>query len=546
MFALLLGATMHSVLEGGLVDELEPLYPDSVVGDVAAPRLETDVALGTYAGTHLFVSGLTPGARATIQVKLRGEELPGVGVSILRDVPVEVNTGIDGRTEWMSKKENPYVIRRAPFRIYDALEPTEPTFVARGVTMAFRLEFEATTAGDFPLEVSVKQGDDELRCQWHVVAYPVRVPGVANQQYGFTNWFSLGNIASYHKVELWSEEFWRVLARYARLMARSRQNTFLVPWELFTRETPEGPRLDEERLDRWVATFYNEGLRIMEGGHIAGREGGDWSAKRFMLYGTEGLSVGSPEGEAFLRSRIRMIRDAVQKRGWQKRWLQHIADEPIDVNVASYAAIAKVIREEWPDVRIFEATMSRSLVGAVQGWCPQVQEFQHAQEFFDARMGAGDQVWTYTCLSPGGPFLNRLLDQERLRPLFVGWSMVRYDLDGFLHWGFNYWKGDPFSQSVVPHEDANNQAMSLPAGDTHVAYPGPKGPWSSTRLEAHRIGFEDAELLLRYRARDREGCAALMAKVFRAYDDYTKNVKEYRAAKRELLIGASGGFSAGK
>jgi len=93
-----------------------------------------------------------------------------------------------------------------------------------------------------------------------------------------------------------------------------------------------------------------------------------------------------------------------------------------------------------PGVKIFEATMSLSLVGAVDHWCPQVQEYQKHRDFFEQRKKAGDAVWVYTCLAPGGPWLNRLLDQERLRQVYLGWALAKYDLAGFLHWGFNHYR----------------------------------------------------------------------------------------------------------
>ena len=39
------------------------------------------------------------------------------------DVPVEQNTGLDSRTEQFKGNINPYVIRRAPFNIYEIINP---------------------------------------------------------------------------------------------------------------------------------------------------------------------------------------------------------------------------------------------------------------------------------------------------------------------------------------------------------------------------------------------------------------------------------------
>ena len=43
------------------------------------------------------------------------------------------------------------------------------------------------------------------------------------------------------------------------------------------------------------------------------------------------------------------------------------------------------------------------------------------------------------------------------------------------------------ASSKVDHPAAPGTTNKLPAGDTHVAYLGPNGPWPSARFEAHSI-----------------------------------------------------------
>jgi hypothetical protein len=110
-----------------------------------------------------------------------------------------------------------------------------------------------------------------------------------------------------------------------------------------------------------------------------------------------------------------------------------------------------------------------------------------------------------------------------------------------LHWGFNHYRSgvDPFAQSVVPH--GKGPPNFLPAGDSHVVYPGRDGPWSGLRFEAQRIGMEDAELLRMLKRRDAERAGRITAKVFRAYDDYETKIEVYRGAKLELLSALTDG-----
>jgi hypothetical protein len=221
----------------------------------------------------------------------------------------------------------------------------------------------------------------------------------------------------------------------------------------------------------------------------------------------------------------------MQENGWGQQWLQGVFDEPEDPFVDRYRELVSVLRGLKPDIRILEATMTMKVAGLVDVWCPQVQEYQGNREFFDARKAMGDRVWVYTCLSPGGPWLNRLLDQERLRQVYIGWALARYDLQGYLHWGGNFHTAKPFEELVRFHMEG----QYLPAGDSHVLYPLPGGPLSSHRFEAHRIGLEDYELLAQVKTRDPLRAQEIIERVVQGFDTYSKDVAAYRAARKLLL-----------
>ena len=103
-------------------DSLEWLYPDSTV--TSRPRLSTklDVARGGTAAVHLLLDELEVGS--TLRVSLRRSGRPERSAQWFRlvDVPVEENTGADGFVEPKGKR-NKWVTRRAPFRVFDAMEP---------------------------------------------------------------------------------------------------------------------------------------------------------------------------------------------------------------------------------------------------------------------------------------------------------------------------------------------------------------------------------------------------------------------------------------
>ena len=558
--------TPASAPRAALFDELTPLYSDS---DASAGEAEfrTDSPLGSLAGVYVLVSGLPP--KASVEWKLAWanyyeSDTPAILASYrLIDVPVEQNTGLSRCTEALDGKTNPYVIRKAPFRVFEALEPIEAVSNEKDAkrifavpadengVLALRLELpipadgrlnwgEGTgvALGDSSLwryAIKLASGDWRKTLKWEIAVYNVAIPPLDRQHFGFTNWFTLGGIAQRHNLEKWSEPFWEMLGRYADLMARGRQNTFMISWRDFAAFKDGKLEFNRERLARYIKLFRERGFTRLEGGHFAGRHEGVWESPRldFTLTGSD---VTMPQGRAELTQLLAEVRNVLAELHLppECEYLQHLSDEPIDENAAAYKTLAEIVRRELPGVKTFDATMSQSVVGAVDVWCPQVQEYQRRRDFFEQRRAAGDRIWVYTCLSPGGPWLNRLLDQERLRPVYLGWSLAKYDLAGFLHWGFNHYRSgvDPYEKSCVEFPKA---PKFLPAGDSHVVYPGKNGPLSSVRFEAHRIGMEDAELLLMLREYLREDMDELVNRVLRGYDDYEKDVKSYRATRREML-----------
>ena len=525
--------------QSGLFDELAELYPDRVLPAVLK-TYHGDSPRAVPAGVHIMISGLQPGTSVQWRFLLDEEPVRRYQVYRLIDVPVEQNTGLDSRTEIWKGTKNPHVIRRAPFRVYEVLEPIEDKARAddNGV-LALRLEVvipasAQTGSRDYEFTVIAESWQDALN--WKLQVHPAVVRPLDQQRLGYTNWFSLNNLAKMHKTEMWSEPFWEMLGRYGDLMARGRQNTILVSWNDFIEMDPDGKvTVHQTRLKRYIQLFLDRGFTRIESGHLAGRHNGDWGSARLDNRFT-GSDVNSDRGREELSEILKAIRVVIDKLKLPEevQFLQHLTDEPTNTNAASYQKLAEQVRQHLPGVQIFEATMSSQLVGAVNHWCPQVQVYQKEREFFESRKRAGDKVWVYTCLVPGGPWLNRTLDQQRLRQVYLGWSLVRYELEGFLHWGLNQYHADPFEQSVVkhPHGSATN---FLPAGDTHVIYPRPERPLSGQRFEAHRIGLEDADLLLQLKKRSATQVEAIIQKVFRAYDDYTADVTVYRRARRELL-----------
>jgi hypothetical protein len=519
---------------GELRDSLENLYPDSPAR-AAGRGLRLDVARGGTAAVHVLLNALPKSAPLKASLLSQNGRAVSADWFRLLDVPVEVNTGPGAFVE-KEGEPNPYVVRRAPFRTYDAMQPVRGSVKADSDTLALRMHLPIpadSRPGRRDIVVRIRCRREQLDLPLVIHVHPPVVPPAGSSSFPYTNWFSYDIIAQRHNLTLWSEAYWHMLRRYARLMARARQNVFWIPLDKVF--TFKGGRLvlNADRLRRIVKTFTGEGLHWIEGGHFGGRTTSEWTCPTFCVGLADKVIATSPEGNAAIAAMGRQLMAEIERNGWRGRWIQHIADEPIRENADSYRIFAGMVRKYMPGVPILDATMHEFLVGSVDIWCPQVQEYEKHREHFERQKALGDKVWFYTCCSPGGPWLNRLLDQELLRPALFGWNAALHGLDGFLHWGLNHYaaKQDPFRQSVVEHTDNNR----LPAGDTHIVYPGRDGPWSSLRLEAQREGFEDYEFLSRLKAKSPQTARRILKLAIRRADDYVKDVAAFRAARRALL-----------
>ena len=69
----------------------------------------------------------------------------------------------------------------------------------------------------------------------------------------------------------------------------------------------------------------------------------------------------------------------------------------------------------------------KALGNSIDIWCPIINDFQENEEFFRSREKLGEQILVYTCLVPGGKWLNRTLDMEKIRQVYFGWGGSKYN-----------------------------------------------------------------------------------------------------------------------
>lgn len=530
---------MSKLFEVGLFDELEAIYPDTVAS--TGKKLYTvSGASGTYAGVHIVISGLTAGKMVSVDAK--GPHGNYKFFEMIA-VPVEDNTGLVTRTERYDGRYNPYVIRRAPFMIYEVLRPMRNIVVSQGdtVAIAFREEVKVDKDRENKWEIYITVDGVTQKLTFVVEAHAFKVEPSSKATHKYVNWINFEHIAKYHRVEMWSSSWKAVTLEYLKLARYGRQNILWLPANNYFELGSDGKlELNTKKLDTLIDLADKAGLYWLNGANLCGRKDGDWCATEATALFTERIIPG--EGEEDLRDMTTKLYTYIKERGLEDRWIQSFFDEPLDESARLYQIGASIIRETMPGIKVLDANKATgTLVGALDIWCPTLDQYEAHLDFYKERVEKGDEVWVYTCLEPTGPYLNRLLDMERLRPVLIEWVNSLYPVTGFLHWGGNWFGVDPYKQSCVcmGHEDYTNfninYSAQLPAGDCGIIYPGDFIGLSTTRLEAHRIGFEDLYMIEKIKEKDVAKAREIVEKLARSYKDYETDIDLYRKVKKLLI-----------
>ena len=539
MLAVAGASPVHNAFTMWPADPLLKIMPDSKPPENRDKSIRIDAVINEHESAQLVVTAGDRIDKLTVAVHpLAGPSrlAPSVRAEFVGFVPVQKGT---------SDTPPEHLIAAPPMRVPDPLLAVRSVCVESGTNQPIWLTVyvpKGCAPGTYSGSVEAVADGFSESVPLIVHVLPVMLPDDRNLQ--LTNWFWPDKLAAAQNLEKWSEPFWKVLEAYARLMADHRQNVVLTPiLELIDRRDAGagGVTFDFSRFDRWVELFRRAGvIGTIEGGHLGGRT--DWEAEDFDAY-TGGVTpdyshtpdrrvkVTSEEYRQFLSEFFPALQKHLDEKRWTDIYLQHLCDEPISANADSYRKLAAHVRRYAPRIRIIEACMCSELVGAIDVWVPQPPHYEKDIDFFRRRQKAGDDVWFYTCLSPKGKYMNRFLDYPLLDVRLLHWANFKYGLTGYLHWGFNFWVGDPFRET----EAGIAGVGALPPGDTHMIYPGRRGPLSSIRLEAMRDGIEDFELLRLLQEKDTRAAKRICDSVVRSFTDYSLDPVALRAARLRLI-----------
>ncbi|SFJ50309.1 protein of unknown function [Paenibacillus sp. UNC496MF] len=342
---------------------------------------------------------------------------------------------------------------------------------------------------------------------------PLRLP---EQQLLHTEWFHADCLATHYGVDAFSERHWEIVGRYVRTAARHGMNVILTPIftpPLDTRVGGERPtvqlvdvraeadgsyRFGFARLERWVALCRREGIERFEFSHLFTQWGAkhapkivaDVGGEERRIFGWE-TDAGGGAYEAFLRQFVPALLAWIEANGLQDRCLFHVSDEPSLRDIDAYARASRLVGELLGDYPVIDALSDFAFYekGLVKNPIP---ASNHIEPFLDHGV---EGLWTYYCCGQYKEVANRFFSMPSARNRILGVQLYKFDLAGFLHWGFNFWYAQYSVGPIDPYR-VTDASLAFPSGDAFLVYPGADGgPVESIRLEVLREALQDARAL---------------------------------------------------
>jgi hypothetical protein len=166
--------------------------------------------------------------------------------------------------------------------------------------------------------------------------------------------------------------------------------------------------------------------------------------------------------EKFLTSMLVFLKN----KGVDKMCYYHISDEPHIDHLDNYLAAKAKIQKVLDGYTILDALSNFEFYKTGAVMCP-VPSNHAIEPFLEAKV---PNLWTYYCCSEASDVSNRFVAMPSARNRIMGVQMYKYDIAGFLQWGFNFYY-NRFSDTLVnPYQDACGDYF-VPAGDAFSVYP---------------------------------------------------------------------------
>lgn len=368
-----------------------------------------------------------------------------------------------------------------------------------GQTNSYWVEVEGLKPGCHSCSVTFSVGDRSETLNFKLKVLDASLP---RQDMILTQWFHTDCLSTYYDCEVFSERYWKIVENFVNVAVKNGINMLLTP--VFTPpldtyiggERPTVQLVDVnlnggeysfgfDKLDRWIDMCDRCGIKYFEISHFFTQWGAAHAPKVVAnVDGIEkrifGWETDAAEGEypKFLNTFIPAFLDHMKKRGDDRRCYFHISDEPNIKQIEQYMKSKKVVEKLLEGYNIMDALSNYEFYEKGLLNMP-IPASNHIKPFIENNV---QNLWTYYCCSQNVNVSNRFFAMSGARTRSIGASFYKYDIAGFLQWGYNFYYDQMSYDFCNPYLDTTGDYFVM-SGDTFSVYPSHDGK----ALESVRI-----------------------------------------------------------
>ena len=376
---------------------------------------------------------------------------------------------------------------------------------------------EGFAAGDYDFTLAVTEKDENLaEVTANVTVVAAELP---KQKLVHTEWFYTDCIANHYHVKAFSEKHWKLIENFMKTAVKNGINMIMTP--LFTPELDTyvgGERLTTQLVDielveegkfafnfdkvhRWIDMALACGVEYFEIPHFFTQWGAKAAPKivvkvngrKVKYFGWDTPSTGDAYVN-FLDQFIPAIVAEFKKRGLDHKCYYHVSDEPGLRVLEHYKTCKEIIGKHLEGYPIIDALSEFEFysMGAIERPAPNTR---NAMTFVEHGV---PNLWVYHCGGGLSGVADRSISMPLWRTRMLGVQLYLYNIEGFLHWGYNFYNSCHSRTQLDPFCYPDGGYFT-PSGDCFLVYPGLDGEaWESMRLNALREAVDDMRALSLY------------------------------------------------
>ena len=343
---------------------------------------------------------------------------------------------------------------------------------------------------------------------------------IAKRKTIFTQWFHVDCIADIHNVKIYSEEHWDLIDKYMSLAANLGLNMILTPVITPPLDTEvggtrpctqlvkierndDGYTFDYTLLDRWIALCQKNGFEYYEISHLFSQWGLIYTPnimirenrKDYYMYSNEYYMFGwkvdarSAEYKEFLEQFLPSLINFLKEKGIKDKTWFHISDEPHLEHLESYKYAHDLVKPLIDGCTTFDALSDYAFYekGLVDR---PVTATNFLKPFIENNV---KNQWAYYCCGQYNGVGNRFIAQESFKNRILGLQLYKYNIQGFLQWGYNFYYNQQSRQLINPYITTSAD-KAFPSGDPFSVYPIKNGVVPSLRALVFREALNDIQV----------------------------------------------------